>query len=266
MRCFWFSIFSLFFLLSMGSAFGEENPKESGKTSLKKLRTIVLDPGHGGENTGCIGPHKVYEKVVTLQVALAIEKELNKQLDSKVVLTRRSDVYIGLRERTRMATDQGADVFISIHMNASATGRGKGIETFFLSTGSSSAEVRALVQREQEDYPIDTPAKDVSKGDLDNVLYDLKLRAAHSLSEKLAARVQRAMLLQTKGDNRGVKQAPFAVLKEAEVPAIVLECGFLTNKREAEDLLKPDYQERIAKAVALALIRFDQDVSEESAR
>lgn len=258
-------LFTLLFLsfgifLSVPSMAAEPAKKEA----LKALRTIIIDPGHGGENEGCIGPTQVREKVVALQIALQVEKALLEQTDATVILTRRQDVYVGLRERTRFANAKNGDVFISIHMNASPTGSGIGLETFLLNSKSSSEEVNALVAREQEDLPINASTTEVRKEELDTLIYDLELRAAHSISEKLASLVQRVLVAKTGATDRGVKQAPFAVLKEAEMPAIVLECGFLTHPVEGAKLLDLEYQVKLANGLTRALIKFDDVLSAEN--
>lgn len=250
-------------LVGLSSPGFAEAAPPSEKVSMTHLKAIVLDPGHGGENEGCIGPAKIREKVVTLQVGLMIEKVLKEKTEAKVILTRRKDVYVGLRERTRMANEQGGNVFISIHMNASPSGSGVGIETFLLSTSSSSEEIRALVEREQEDLPMATPMNEVRQEELGSVLYDMKLRAAHSMSEKLASKIQRSLIRKTGAVDRGVKQAPFAVLKEAEMPAVVLECGFLTHPKEGDKLLDPAYQRKLAEALVRGLIDFDKEIASE---
>ena len=214
----------------------------------------------GVKTRGCIGPANVREKVVTLEVSLAIERELRARTRSNVILTRRTDRFIGLRERTRMANEKKGDVFISVHMNASPTGSGIGIETFLLSATSSDEETRQLVEREEGQIPMHAEVETVRKEELDTVLYDMQLRAAHTLSERFAARIQEAMIRSTKATSRGVKQAPFAVLKEAKMPAIVLECGFLTHPKEGFKLLKSDYQKTLAKGVVDGLIRFDESL------
>ena len=251
-------------LLSVSTPGYAETKDDSDKYQMTHLKTIVLDPGHGGENQGCIGPAKIHEKVVTLQLGLKLEEALKEKVVADVVLTRRKDVYVGLRERTRMANEKNGDVFISIHMNASPTGSGIGIETFLLSSSSSSDEIRALVEREQKDLPIEAPMADVRREELGSVLYDMKLRAAHSLSEKLASKIQRSMIRKTGAVDRGVKQAPFAVLKEAEMPAIVLECGFLTHPKEGDKLLDPAYQKKLAAAIVRGLIDFDKSLKSDS--
>ena len=254
--------FSIVFLLALSLSLPAEAEPAKGDTRLvlEALKTIVIDPGHGGENEGCIGPANVREKVVTLEVALEIERQLRARTRSEVILTRRTDRFIGLRERTRLANEKNGDVFISVHMNASPTGSGVGIETFLLSATASDEETRRLVEREEGEIPIHAEVETVRKGELDSVLLDMQLRAAHTLSERFASRIQEAMIRTTKATSRGVKQAPFAVLKEAKMPAIVLECGFLTHPKEGFLLLNADYQKVIAKGVVDGLIRFDQSL------
>lgn len=236
-------------------------PKPKPPTQMKVLRRIVLDPGHGGENTGCMGFHGVFEKFLTLQIAERAEKILRERTDAEVFLTRRRDEDFGLRERANYARQVQGDVFVSIHLNASLGGQAHGIETYFLSATASTDEIATLVAREEEAVapaPVGATVDDVKRAALDAILFDAQLGAAHQLSERLADLLQTKLLGAVPGTaNRGVKQAPFAVLKEATVPAVVVECGFLTNEQEGTSLLLDAHQERIAQAIADALVALD---------
>jgi N-acetylmuramoyl-L-alanine amidase len=236
----------------------------AAKHSMHVLRRVVLDPGHGGENTGCMGFHGVFEKFLTLQIALAVKARLTELSDAEVFLTRQHDEDFGLRERAQYATAVKGDVLVSIHLNASLGGTAHGVETYFLSVSSASDEIAALVAREETEaeVPIGATPQDVHRAALESILLDAQLGAAHQLSELLAATVQQTMVRAlTPVADRGVKQAPFAVLKEATVPAIVVECGFLTNESEGTKLLLEEHHARIARALADALIAFDKQLA-----
>jgi len=235
---------------------------ETERVKLRHVQRVVLDPGHGGENTGCMGFHGVYEKFVTLAIARRIAARLEATTDAEVLLTREDDEFIGLRERTRFANEKQADIFLSIHMNASPHSSVQGLETYFLSTESASAEIQALVEREQAaDAPAPTPDLEVErKKDLDRILLDMQLGAAHALSETLAASIQRQMARNVDAQDRGIKQAPFAVLKESHCPAVVIECGFLTHSREGTRLLSDAHQEKLAEGIVDGIIAYDSRI------
>ncbi len=234
-------------------------PALAGPTALQRTRTIVIDPGHGGEDPGAPGPGGVFEKDIVLDMALRIERALRGRTDAEIYLTRRDDRYVGLRERTRFANQVGADVFLSIHCNADPAGRGHGVETFFLSTESSDEETARLVAFENERLAHEeAPAADPGDRELAGMLKDLTVRGAHQDAESLAGFVLDRLVSRTRGRSRGVKQAPFAVLKEAEMPAVVVEVGFLSHADEGGQLLEESRQEAIAVAIAEAVIAFDR--------
>ena len=234
-------------------------PAHAGKREMRRIKTVVIDPGHGGDNLGALGVHGIYEKVIVLDIARRVERRLQERTDARVYLTRRDDRAVGLRERTRFANQVGADVFVSIHCNSEEGHRAHGVETFFLSAEASDEEAAKLVafenQRlEEAEEPVDDDDREVAL-----LLKDLALHAAHQDAEELAATVQERLVGRTKTRSRGVKQAPFAVLKEAEMPAVVVEVGFLSHPDEAQRLLDEDRQEGIARAIVDALIAFDRE-------
>ena len=253
-------------LLATASATAAGPVQAPEKTTMHTLKRIVLDPGHGGENTGCMGFHGVFEKYLTLQIAERVEANLRRTTDAEVFLTRRRDEDFGLRERAQYASEVGADVFVSIHLNASLGGVAHGIETYFLSMTAATDEIAELVAREEASLgpaAIGESAADAHRRELDAILLDAQLGAAHQLSERLAATTQHELTRSLRPTlSRGVKQAPFAVLKEATVPAVVVECGFLTNLDEGTRLLLEDHQERVAQALVRALVAFDRSLGE----
>lgn len=210
------------------------------------LRLIVIDAGHGGKDPGAIGPGKVQEKSVTLALAKALAKRVRNELGVKVLLTRSGDKYLGLRERTAYANRVGADLFISLHANASPNNRAYGIETYFLnlSKNNQAAEVAA---RENG-----TSLQDVSN--LEAILFDLMANAKINESSRLAAEVQQAMVAglkphYSKVKDLGVRQGPFHVLLGATMPSVLVEAAFISNRREEKRLLSRKYQERVAAAI-----------------
>ena len=210
------------------------------------IHLIVVDAGHGGKDPGAIGPHKVYEKTVTLGMAKILARELRKQLGVKVLLTRSDDRYLKLRERTEFANRVGADLFISLHANATSNGRAYGIETYFLnlSKNNQAAEVAA---RENG-----TSLQEV--GNLEAILFDLMANAKINESSRLAAEVQQSLVAGLKPKysrirDLGVKQGPFHVLLGATMPSVLIESGFISNKREEKRLRSTKYQQRVAAAI-----------------
>jgi N-acetylmuramoyl-L-alanine amidase len=210
------------------------------------IHLIVVDAGHGGKDPGAIGPHKVYEKTVTLGMAKVLAKELRKQLGVKVMLTRSDDRYLKLRERTEFANRVGADLFISLHANATSNGKAYGMETYFLnlSKNNQAAEVAA---RENG-----TSLQEV--GNLEAILFDLMANAKINESSRLAAEVQQALVAGLKPHysrikDLGVKQGPFHVLLGATMPSVLIESGFISNKREEKRLKSAKYQQRVAAAI-----------------
>ena len=216
------------------------------ETQDEGIHLIVVDAGHGGKDPGAIGPHKVYEKDVTLKMAKQLAKTLRKQLGVKVLLTRNDDRYLELRERTEYANRVGADLFISLHANATANGKAYGVETYFLnlSKNNQAAEVAA---RENG-----TSLQEV--GNLEAILFDLMANAKINESSRLAAEVQQALVAGLKKKyshvkDLGVKQGPFHVLLGATMPSILVESGFISNRREEKRLKSAQYQQRVAAAI-----------------
>ncbi len=210
------------------------------------IRLIVVDAGHGGKDPGATGPRKVYEKNVVLKMAKYLATELRKQLGVKVLLTRSDDRYLKLRERTEYANRVGADLFISLHANATSNGKAYGVETYFLnlSKNNQAAEVAA---RENG-----TTLQEV--GNLEAILFDLMANAKINESSRLAAEVQQALVsgLRSKYSHikdHGVKQGPFHVLLGATMPSVLVEAGFVSNRREEKRLNSSSYQKLVATSI-----------------
>jgi len=210
------------------------------------LKLIVVDAGHGGKDPGAVGPHKTYEKNVVLQMAQYLAHELRQQLGVKVLMTRSDDRFLELRERTEYANQVGADMFISLHANATANGKAYGVETYFLnlSKNNQAAEVAA---RENG-----TTLQEV--GNLEAILFDLMANAKINESSRLAAEVQQSLVAGLRSHyshikDHGVKQGPFHVLLGATMPSVLVETGFISNQREEKRLKSASYQKRVAAAI-----------------
>jgi len=211
-----------------------------------KVRRVVLDAGHGGHDSGAIGPRGVQEK----DVALAIVQKLGKVLESQdleVVYTRTSDTFLSLEKRAVLANEARGDLFISVHCNSAASSALRGVETYSLNIASDRYSIR-LAARENS-----STEKGIS--DLQFILADLATKANTEESSHLAQRVQKSLVGELSGKYRGVKdlgtkQALFYVLLGARMPAILVETSFLSNPEEERRLSNPGFQTDVADAIA----------------
>lgn len=216
--------------------------------------TIVLDPGHGGSETGAIGPAGTQEKEITLAIAQALAAKLRETLGVKVVLTRERDELVTLDARPGVANQNKADLFVSIHLNSWFDQDAHGAETYFLSLEASDRRANASAEVENR-APAGSGDGD-PLADLELILWDLaQTRHLHS-SEKVAKIVQ-AELNQALGlADRGVKQAPFRVLMGAAMPAVLVELGYVSNPAEEAKLRDPAYREQLASALVRAIAAY----------
>jgi N-acetylmuramoyl-L-alanine amidase len=213
---------------------------------------IVIDPGHGGHDPGARGKG-VTEAELVLDVALRLEKLLQNIPGVEVLLTRRTDDFIPLPERTAIANREGADLFLSIHANASTVAQAHGIETYFLNFANNQSAA-AVAARENA-----TSAQ--AMGALPDLVKAIALNNKLDESRDFATQVQRAMVDRLKGSNRllrdlGVKQAPFVVLIGAVMPSVLAEISFVTNPQEAKLLKGNVYRQRIAEALFNAIRKY----------
>jgi N-acetylmuramoyl-L-alanine amidase len=232
---------------------GAPEPKSPDETmSLARqlgltVKKIVIDPGHGGKDPGCIFKGGIKEKYITLSLAKKLKAKIESRLGCEVLLTRTTDVSMRLEERTAFATSENADLFISLHVNAHKQSDIYGIETYFLNMATDQQAVM-IAARENA-----TSEKNIS--DLQSILKDLMLTTKISESSKLAYMVQKGMIADVKKKynpykSLGVKQAPFYVLVGAEMPAILIETGFITNSTERTRLLNENYKEVLSEGIA----------------
>lgn len=219
------------------------------------VRVVVIDPGHGGEDTGAKGHSGVAEKDITLSIALKLADALKERMDVRVLLTRTTDVFIPLEERTAFANANRADIFISIHVNAAASRDARGTETFFLSMDATDEDARRLAAFENNaDAAFATQL--TAGDDLKDILLDMASTRSHHESSRLAEAVHLSMLGKAGREGRGVKQAPFTVLVGATMPAVLVEVGFISNPSEEKWLSSRKDQELAARAIADAVVSF----------
>jgi N-acetylmuramoyl-L-alanine amidase len=210
---------------------------------------VVLDPGHGGTNTGAPGVVPgLYEKRLTLILAREIAARLQKTPGVTVELTRDDDRFVSLRERVRRANHAGAELFISIHANASSTHAQRGYETWVLTPEALAVDAEAI--RGGDGPP--RPGLDPEIADL---VDDIERGAVQPLAVRLAERVQ-AHLAEVRGSagNRGVQQGTQDVLMGPTMPAVLVEVGFIDHATEGVELLRHEVREKIADAIAAAIV------------
>jgi N-acetylmuramoyl-L-alanine amidase len=210
------------------------------------VKTIVIDPGHGGKDPGCYISDEIQEKDIVLDLAKKLKGRIEANLGCGVFLTRTEDIFLPLDERTAFANVKKADIFISLHVNSHKQGDIFGVETYFL---NMATDERAVMLAAKENA---TSEKNIS--DLQSILNDLMLNTKISESSKLAYQVQDGVMTGIKksfktNKSLGVKQAPFYVLIGAEMPAILIETGFITNPTERKRLLNDKYRETLADGI-----------------
>jgi N-acetylmuramoyl-L-alanine amidase len=217
------------------------------------IHTIVIDPGHGGKEVGAVGPAGVYEKDVTLAISRKLAAALSAKTGARVVLTREDDSLVSLDQRTAIANQYKADLFLSVHLNAAGIQDAKGSETYFLSLEASDELARKAAETENASAASD-PANDLKL-----ILWDLAQQAYLGESSRFAQAIQEEMNAATNVANRGVKQAPFKVLVGATMPAALVEVGFITNPDEEAKLQSDDFQNLMVDALARAVHRYKTD-------
>jgi N-acetylmuramoyl-L-alanine amidase len=216
------------------------------------IARVVIDPGHGGHDPGAQAK-ELNESDVVLDVALRLEQLLLKQPGVEVVLTRRTDVFVPLEERTAIANKEEADLFLSIHANASRSSKARGVETYFLNF-ASNPEAQAVAARENA-------ASGRTMHSLPDIVRAITLNDKLDESRDFAMLVQRAMVQRLRaGRDLGVKQAPFVVLIGAGMPSILAEISFVTNPQEARLLRSNDYRQRIAQALFDGVVQYQRAV------
>jgi N-acetylmuramoyl-L-alanine amidase len=230
---------------------------------------IVIDPGHGGAEHGAVGPTGLMEKNVTLELATRLRQLLQQERSINVVLTRDEDRQLGLDERTAIANHNQADLFLSIHLNASRRSGARGAETYYLSTDATDDEARTLAALENRSYDVGDGSSisksDGNDSDLKLVLWDLAQNQFLAESSLLAERMQTQFNLLTGTRDRGVRQAPFRVLMGATMPAVLIEVGFISNADEEERFRNLGYRNQTAKAMANAVREYLRDLDRLSA-
>ncbi len=218
----------------------------------------MIDAGHGGHDTGTIGPTGLREKDLVLDVALKLGKLLEDRLGAEVVYTRDDDTFIPLETRTAVANKEQADLFISIHANSSRDGSARGVETYYLNF-TSSADALEVAARENS-------VSEKSIHELQDLVKKIALKEKIQESREFAADVQKSLYtgLNAKAPglrNRGVKKAPFIVLIGANMPSILAEISFVSNSGDEKRLKTSDYRQRVAESLYKGIAKYASGLS-----
>ncbi len=221
-----------------------------------RVKRIMLDPGHGGKDPGAMA-YGLKEKDIVLQLAKELAPILRREMDCEVSLTRDRDLFIPLEERTAIANTKGADLFISLHVNAHPSKKIRGMETYYLNLSTSDEAMRVAA--------MENATSTHQMSDLQNILADIMKNSKISESAKLAAKVQQSIVKTGKGKypgikNLGVKQAPFYVLIGAEMPAILVEAAFITNKEDADNLQNTAFLQELAQQIAVGVKAYMEEL------
>jgi N-acetylmuramoyl-L-alanine amidase len=233
-------------------------PEEILKRKPKGLSVVVIDPGHGGRSLGAEGRTGTLEKNLVLSVSEKLKKLLEEGLGVKVVLTRTADYYVGLKERTAIANNNGADLFLSIHANATFRSDIEGFETYYLNFKPSDKDASKNAELENKALGVKGGADD--KVLLEAILWDMAQTNFLKESKDLAYKVQSSLVDELKSSDRGVRQAPLAVLMGARMPAVLVEIGFLSNPEQEIRLNRESHQEAIARALYKAIENFHREL------
>ncbi|WP_312443508.1 MULTISPECIES: N-acetylmuramoyl-L-alanine amidase [Stutzerimonas] len=228
--------------------------------SSKRDIVIAIDAGHGGEDPGAIGPGKIYEKHVVLQISKELQRQINADKGFRAELVRTGDYFIPLRKRTEIARKKGADLFVSIHADAAPRSAAYGASVFALSDRGATSETARWLADSENRSDLIGGAGNVSLGDKDQmlagVLLDLSMTASLSSSLNVGQKVLSNMGRITPLHKRRVEQAGFMVLKSPDIPSILVETGFISNPSEAKKLQTASHQQSLARSIHSGVRQF----------
>ncbi len=240
---------------------------EAQVTADNKLQTIVIDPGHGGKDPGTMGTkrYSVYEKHVALSVALKLGKYISEAFpDIRVVYTRKEDVFLELNERTDLANDLDADLFISIHCDGFTNSDASGASVFVMGMSKLKANLDVAMRENSAIYMEDNYKQKYGEFDPKTpesyIVFSLMQNTYLEQSLQFAEEVEREFATKANRKSRGVKQAPFYVISRTKMPSVLIECGFLTNPQEEDFLHSLNGQDYLASAIFRAFRSYKEDV------
>jgi N-acetylmuramoyl-L-alanine amidase len=228
----------------------------TASSSLQGMKTIVIDPGHGGLEPGAKGRFGTLEKNVALEIGLKLKAVIERNFPCRVVLTRDKDLDVSLENRAALANNHKADFFISIHANSSFRKDARGSETYFLSRDATDEEARRLAFLENNPAEFEEGITGESEDEIKMILWDMAQSAYLKQSSLLAESIQKELNLLLRTSNRGIKQAPFTVLAGVACPAVLVEVAFISNPREERSLTREGFQLNVAQAIYRGLVNY----------
>jgi len=239
----------------------EEKEKEQRQITrelkAKKKRIVIIDPGHGGDDPGAVGPRRTLEKDIVLAVAQCLQKTLDATGEFRAFLTRRGDYFVPLNDRVRIAQEYGADLFISLHANGSKSRRTRGTSIYCLSLkGASDKASQLLAQEENASDMVGGTSRAPVQRDLDTILLDLEQTHAINESLQLGGLALSELAKVNQVQFPKPRQAGFAVLKAPGFPSILVETAYVTHPQEELFLKKKNFQEQLAQAITAAVKRY----------
>ena len=229
--------------------------KAESAAPVTALRKIVLDPGHGGKDPGAIGVGGVAEKDITLSVARKLAQKLRAELGVKVILTRNDDRYVPLEDRTALANQEDADLFISLHMNASPNPEARGIETYYLDNTTDEAAIRLAARENRTSRRNISDLQFILSDMLQNVKLEDSITLAHRLQTALVGGLSRVM---TDVRDLGVKKALFHVLVGARMPSVLVEMAYISHRIEGAAMSQEHVQESMVGALFEGIQKYGQ--------
>ncbi len=238
-----------------------EGASDRGVSGGTKIRTIVIDPGHGGLEVGAKGKFGSLEKDITLAISLKLQSLIERNLGFQAVLTRDRDIDVSLDNRAGVANNHHAELFVSIHANSSLRRNASGSETYFLSLNATDEEARRLAYLENTTAQLEKPLDNENKDDIMMILWDMAQSAYLKQSQRLAEIIQEELNTLLGTADRGIKQAPFKVLTAVACPAVLVEVAFISNPDEEKKLTTEAFQEMIAQAIFQGIARYVKLIS-----
>jgi N-acetylmuramoyl-L-alanine amidase len=226
-----------------------KNSTSSKAQANQKTPVVVLDAGHGGKDYGAKGAHGIFEKDLNLQISKQVKTILQSRYHYKVIMTRKNDTFVELKDRGKIANQHNADLFVSIHANAAQRKSAKGIETYYLGSGSNEQALETA-ERENGDL-VHSVADDAVQEILASLISNMKINDSSRLAAVVQKRLHKTMSKKFSGiQNLGVKEGPFFVLHDTNMPSILVEVGFVTNRQEGQHLKSKVYQKWLADSIA----------------
>ncbi len=222
----------------------------------RTIQTVVIDPGHGGTEAGAKGRFGILEKDVNLAIGLKLREIIERNQTFRAVLTRDQDVDVSLENRSALANNYKADVFISIHSNGARQKAAEGSETFFLSMNASDEDARRLAYLENNSSRLEGQIGTSAEDEIKMILWDMAQTAYLRQSSQLAELIQSELNILLGTRNRGIQQAPFKVLAGVACPAILVEVAFVSNPDEEKKLGSDDFQQKVAEALYRGLAKY----------